>query len=97
MDVKNGNREDQAPSQTADPTCYPAPGPGRPSADNMIGPVDGFEEGLEMSRRPGLDGRRDQHEGMREIVEGGPHCIIQPCGAPVEDDSPSCDGAPGGL
>ena len=63
----------------------------------MIAPVDGFEEGLEMSRRPWLDGRRDQHEGMREIVKGAPDCVIQPCSAPVEDDSPSSDGAPGGL
>ena len=63
----------------------------------MIAPVDGFEEGLEMSRRPRLDGRRDQHEGMREIVKGGPHCVVQPCSAPVEDDGPSSDGAPGGL
>jgi hypothetical protein len=63
----------------------------------MIAPVDGLEEGLEMSRRPWLDGRRDQHEGMREIVEGGPHCVVQPCSAAVEDDSPSSDGTPGGL
>jgi len=97
MDVKNGNREDQTLSQTADPACHPAPGPDRPPADDMIASVDGFEEGLEMSRRPWLDGRRDQHEGMREIVKGGPHCVVQPCGAPVEDDGPSSDGAPGGL
>ncbi|MGZ3412651.1 MAG: hypothetical protein ACXWNX_02225 [Isosphaeraceae bacterium] len=50
-----------------------------------------------MSRRPRLDGRRDQHEGMREIVKGGPHYVVQPCSAPVEDDSPSSDGAPSGL
>ena len=50
MDVKNGNREDQTPGQTADPACYPPPNSGRPSADNMIAPIDGFEEGLKMSR-----------------------------------------------
>ena len=97
MDVKNGNREDQTLSQTADPACHPAPGPDRPPADDMIASVDGFEEGLEMSRRPRLDGCRHQHEGMREIVKGGPHCVVQPCSAPVEDDSPSSDRAPGGL
>jgi len=97
MDVKNGNREDQTPSQTADPARDPAPRPSRPSADDMIGPVDGFEERLEMSRRPGLDGRGDQHEGKREIVEGVPHCVVQPCAGSVEEDSPSRDRAPGGL
>ncbi|MGC1720514.1 MAG: hypothetical protein WA746_16155 [Isosphaeraceae bacterium] len=50
-----------------------------------------------MSRRPWLDGRRDQHEGMREIVKGAPHRVVQPCSVPVEDDSPSSDGAPSGL
>jgi len=50
MDVKNGNREDQTPGHAADSARDPAPGSGRPSADHMIGPVDGIEEGLEMSR-----------------------------------------------
>jgi hypothetical protein len=50
MDVKHRNREDQTPGHGADPTCDPAPGSSRPPADHMIGPVDGFEQGLEMSR-----------------------------------------------
>jgi len=49
MDVKNGNREDETSGHAADPACNPAPGPGRPFADHMIGPVDGCEKGVEMS------------------------------------------------
>ena len=97
MDVKNGNREDQPPSQRAEPAPYPVPGSDRPSADGMIGPVDGFEERLEMSGRPGLDGRCDQHERMCAIVKRGADHLIQTRGAPIQGDSPDCDGAPGGL
>ena len=38
------------PSHAAKPAGYPAPGPGRPSADDMIAPVDGFEEWFEVRR-----------------------------------------------
>ena len=50
VDVTNGNREDQPPGQDCRPTPDPAPGPGRPPADDMIAVVDRFQERLEMSR-----------------------------------------------
>ncbi len=84
MNVKHGNREDQTPSRAGDPAPDPPPGTRRPSADDVVAPVDGIEERLKVSRRPGLDGRRDQNEGEREIIKGGSDRVVQPCGAAVE-------------
>jgi hypothetical protein len=50
MDVKHGNREKQTPGHGSDPTPDLTPSPGRPFANDVIAPVNGFEKRLEMSR-----------------------------------------------
>jgi len=62
--VDNGQGEEDPPGQG----CEPPPDlPARPLADDVIPGVDRLQERVEVRRRPGLGGRRDDDDRLRAV------------------------------
>jgi hypothetical protein len=65
VDVGQRDRQDETPWQRTQPGLPRIAGRHAPAAHDVISVLNGFQERFQVRRRPGFDGRRNEHERQR--------------------------------
>lgn len=85
VDVDGRHGEQEPPAQGRDLPSEASDNPDASAAEDVVGSLDGLQQGVEMARRPGFLGRGDEHQGHRRAGHPPGQGLAAPLGR-LDDD-----------